>query len=151
MCCVSRYTKQRAKPPRTPRSIHSGGHPQASPAASAKRVGSYKPGPKTAAHLATQLSATSRRATPGRMPLPEVRFLNLFHMLDPPQAVTSSHFSSYPQTPPPGPYLPFATLLLAPCPTNVGGTYIILRHEHCSHAKLQFAACTPSQFLSTCV
>ncbi|KAL0019157.1 hypothetical protein WJX79_001466 [Trebouxia sp. C0005] len=68
----ARYTKQRAKPPRTPRSIHSGGHSQTSPAASAKRVASYKPGPKTAAHLATQLSATSRRATPGRVPLPEV-------------------------------------------------------------------------------
>ena len=83
VCCVSRYTKQRAKPPRTPRSIHSGGHSQASPVASAKRVASYKPGLKTAAHLATQLSATSRRATPGRMPLPEVRFLSLFHTLDP--------------------------------------------------------------------
>ncbi|KAL0024177.1 hypothetical protein WJX77_004480 [Trebouxia sp. C0004] len=68
----ARYTKQRAKPPRTPRSVHSGGHSPASPAASAKQITSYKPGPKTAAHLATQLSATSRRATPGRMPLPEV-------------------------------------------------------------------------------
>ena len=72
---MSRYTKQRAKPPRTPRSIHSGSQTAASPAASVARIASYKPGPKTTAQLATQLSATSRRVTPGRMPLPEVSHL----------------------------------------------------------------------------
>ena len=72
-----RYTKARAKPPRNPRSVHSGHQSQASLPPSAKPAASYKPGLKTQAHLATQLSATSRRATPGRLPLPEVLLLLL--------------------------------------------------------------------------
>ena len=78
---IFRYTKARAKPPRTPRSIHSGQQSQACLAPSAKPAASHKPGPKTQAHLATQLSATSRRATPGRLPLPEVLLLLLLSLL----------------------------------------------------------------------
>lgn len=79
MCFEFRYTKQRSKPPPAPKSVSSSHHSQASGTASHRGASARPctpgrpPTPRTAAHLAAQVSATSRRATPARLPLPQVR------------------------------------------------------------------------------
>lgn len=77
---MHRYTKQRSKPPPAPPSLASS-HPSQASLTASQRAGAGRPPtpgkpptPRTAAHLAAQVSATSRRVTPTRLPLQQVDY-----------------------------------------------------------------------------